>query len=93
MVNQVKASHILVDSKAEALQIISKLNSGEKFDKLAQKHSNCPSGKSGGDLGFFGKGQMVAPFEQAAFNLGKGQISEPVKTQFGYHIIKVTDTK
>jgi len=93
MVTQVKASHILVDSKAEAKQIIDKLNSGAKFENLAQKHSNCPSGKSGGDLGFFGKGQMVKPFEDAAFKLGKGQISEPVKTQFGYHIIKVTDTK
>ncbi len=93
MVTQVKASHILVDSKAEAKQIIDKLKSGAKFENLAQKHSNCPSGKKGGDLGFFGKGQMVKPFEDAAFKLQKGQVSEPVKTQFGYHIIKVTDTK
>ena len=93
MVNQVKASHILVASKAEAKQIIDKLNSGAKFENLAQKHSTCPSGKSGGDLGFFGKGQMVKPFEDAAFKAKKGEVTEPVKTQFGYHIIKVTDTK
>lgn len=93
MVNEVRASHILVASKSEALQIIDKLNSGAKFENLAQKHSSCPSGKKGGDLGFFGRGRMVREFEQAAFKLAPGQISGPVKTQFGYHIIKVTDTK
>ena len=93
MANEVRASHILVDSKTEAIQIIDKLNSGAKFENLAQKHSSCPSGKSGGDLGFFGKGRMVKEFETAAFNLGESQVSEPVKTQFGYHIIKVTDKR
>ena len=83
----------MVASKAEAKQIIDKLNTGAKFENLAQKHSSCPSGKSGGDLGFFGRGRMVKEFEEAAFKLQKGQVSEPVKTQFGYHIIKVTDTK
>jgi len=67
------------------------LNKGESFDKLAKELSiDKGSGKRGGDLGFFGRGAMVKPFELAAFKLEKNQISEPVKTQFGYHIIKRT---
>ena len=93
MVSEVRASHILVASKSEAMQIVDKLNSGAKFENLAQKHSTCPSGKKGGDLGFFGKGRMVPEFEQAAFKLAKGNVSQPVKTQFGYHLIMVTDSK
>ena len=60
---------------------------------LAKQHSKCPSGQKGGDLGFFGKGMMVPEFEGAAFTMQKGQVSQPIKTQFGYHLIKVTDSK
>jgi parvulin-like peptidyl-prolyl isomerase len=93
MVQEVKASHILVESKAEAQRLIAQIKGGESFENLARKHSKCPSGRSGGDLGFFTRGKMVPAFENAAFTLGKGQVSEPIKTQFGYHIIKVTDVK
>lgn len=93
MVSEVKASHILVESKAEAKRLIAQIRGGESFENLAQKHSKCPSGKSGGDLGFFTRGRMVPAFENAAFSMNKGDVSEPVKTQFGYHIIKVTDVK
>lgn len=84
----VKALHILVDHEHEAQDLIKKLNDGIKFQELAKDYSNCPSGQSGGSLGEFGKGQMVAPFETAAFSLNIDEVSEPVKTQFGYHLIK-----
>ena len=93
MVTEVRASHILVDKKAEAERLIQKINSGSSFEDLAKKHSSCPSGKKGGDLGYFGRNRMVKAFEEAAFNLNKGDVSQPVETQFGYHIIKVTDTR
>ena len=93
MVKEVRASHILVDSKLEADKLIAQINGGRKFEDLAKKYSKCPSGKKGGDLGYFGRGQMVKPFESAAFELEKGTISKPVETQFGYHIIKVTDKR
>jgi peptidyl-prolyl cis-trans isomerase C len=93
MVSQVRASHILVNSKAEADKLLNRLRAGAKFEHLAKKHSQCPSGRRGGDLGYFGKGQMVKPFEEVAFSIQKGQVSDPVKTQFGYHIIFVTDKK
>ncbi|MBN1390233.1 MAG: peptidyl-prolyl cis-trans isomerase [Candidatus Thermoplasmatota archaeon] len=93
MVVQVRASHILVNSKAEADKLSGRLKAGTRFEDLARKHSKCPSGKKGGDLGFFGKGQMVKPFEEVAFSLKIGQVSEPVKTQFGYHLILVTGQK
>ena len=86
---KVRASHILVEKHSKALEIISKIKEGEDFKKMAKLHSTCPSKKKGGDLGFFGKGQMVPEFERAAFNLNPGQMTnEPVKTKFGYHIIK-----
>jgi parvulin-like peptidyl-prolyl isomerase len=90
MVNEVRASHILVSTKQEANNLINQIRSGASFEKLAQQHSQCPSGKNGGDLGFFGLGQMVPAFETAAFTMEPGQVSQPVQTQFGYHIIKVT---
>lgn len=90
---RVKASHILVKTEAEAKEIIRKLSSGDDFAKLAKLYSQCPSGRAGGDLGYFGKGQMVKPFEDAAFKAKVGEIVGPVKTQFGWHVIKVTDMK
>ncbi len=93
MVNQVKASHILVPTINEAMSLMERINSGESFAALAQKHSKCPSGKKGGDLGFFGRNQMVKEFEMAAFGARKGEVVGPVKTDFGYHLIKVTDSR
>ena len=90
MPKEVRASHILVKTEAEARKLISDIKSGAKFEDLAKKHSTCPSGKEGGDLGFFGKNMMVKQFEDAAFKMEIGQLSEPIKTQFGYHVIKVT---
>ena len=86
--NTISAKHILVDQEHEANDILRKLEKGESsFEELAQKFSKCPSGKSGGDLGNFSKGQMVAPFEEAAFALEVGKYSQPIRTQFGYHLI------
>ncbi len=91
---QVKASHILVQTKEEAENIIKRLKKGADFAKLAQQYSlDHVSAKKGGDLGYFSKEQMVKPFADAAFALKVGQISKPVKTRFGYHVIKVTDKK
>lgn len=89
----VKASHILVDTKKEADMIKVKLNKGESFEALAKRYSKCPSGQNGGDLGYFERGQMVKPFEDAAFNLPIGKVSDPIQTQFGWHLIKVYDKK
>ena len=90
MSTKVKASHILVEKQSQALKVLEELKAGADFRELAKKYSTCPSGKKGGDLGQFGRGQMAREFEQAAFALKTGQVSEPVKTQFGYHIIKRT---
>ncbi len=91
MPSSVRCSHILVKTEQEAKQVLEKLKKGEDFTKLAEQCSSCPSKKQGGDLGSFGRGAMVRPFEQAAFALEKGQLSAPVKTEFGWHIIKRTD--
>lgn len=88
MSNKVNAQHILVDQEFEAQDLLKKLKEGDSFEFLAKEYSNCPSGKTGGNLGTFGKGQMVPAFEKAAFELEVGQVSGPVKTQFGYHLIK-----
>lgn len=90
MVDKIKCSHILVKKHSEALQILERIKKGESFADLARELSiDRGSGKRGGDLGFFGRGQMVKPFEEAAFKLKKGELTnEPVRTQFGYHIIK-----
>jgi len=93
-VGQIKASHILVKTEEEAKKIIERLKKGEDFAQLAKKYSiDTASAKNGGDLGYFSRGQMVPEFEAAASRLKPGEISEPVKTKFGYHIIKVTDKK
>jgi foldase protein PrsA len=88
MVDKIHCAHILVKTETEAKNIKARLDKGEKFGALAKNVSQCPSAKNGGDLGTFTKGKMVKEFEKAAFALEKGQTSEPVKTQFGYHIIK-----
>jgi peptidyl-prolyl cis-trans isomerase C len=91
MASKIKASHILVEKQGQALKIMEELKGGAKFQELAKKYSTCPSGKKGGSLGSFGRGQMVKAFETAAFALSPGKFTpEPVKTQFGYHIIKRT---
>ncbi len=88
MADKVHCAHILVKTQTEAKAVEERLKKGEKFGEIARQVSLCPSGKKGGDLGSFGRGQMVKEFEVAAFKLEKGATSEPVKTQFGYHIIK-----
>ena len=85
-----RASHILVKDKAMAQNIINRLKKGSNFNALAKELSTCPSKSKGGDLGWFGPGQMVPLFEQAVIKLSQGRISGIVKTQFGYHIIKKT---
>ena len=91
---EIEASHILLKTEDEAKAIIKQLGKGADFAKLAKEKSTGPSGKNGGALGWFGKGQMVPEFEQAVFALKKGTISPaPVKTQFGYHVIQVTDKR
>ena len=92
--DQIKARHILLDNEEKAVEIIKKLQAGEDFAKLASEYSTGPSAASGGDLGWFGEGQMVPEFSKAAFALNPGDIvTKPVKTQFGWHIILVEDRK
>ncbi len=86
----VRASHILVDSKEKAEELLKELKE-KSFEEVAKENSSCPSSANGGDLGNFEKGKMVPEFEEAAFALKVGEISQPVQTQFGYHIIKLTD--
>jgi len=93
MVKQVNAAHILVKTEKEARELKEEILKGKKFADVAKKRSSCPSGKSGGDLGWFGKGQMTAPFETAAFNAKKGDLVGPVKTEFGWHLILVKDQR
>lgn len=105
MSNSVRASHILLmyqgserstasrsqaEAQSQIQQIKAQVDSGEDFAALARQHSDCPSGQSGGDLGSFGRGQMVGPFEDAAFGLPVGGTSGIVETPFGYHIIRRT---
>lgn len=87
----VNAKHILVETKEKAEEIINEIKNGLNFEDAAQKYSSCPSKAQGGSLGRFAKGQMVPEFEDAAFSLEIGVVSEPVKTQFGYHLIKVEE--
>jgi parvulin-like peptidyl-prolyl isomerase len=91
MANEVGARHILVEQRYEADDLKKKLDQGEDFAVLAKKFSRCPSANAGGDLGTFGRGRMVPSFEEAAFGLkAVGDVSEPVQTQFGYHLIQRT---
>ena len=91
---EIKASHILMDTESEAIDVINMLNDGDDFAELAKNKSTGPSGPSGGDLGWFKRGQMVPPFEKAAFSLNKNEITQiPVQTQFGWHVIKIFDKR
>jgi len=86
---KIKCSHILVEKQSESLAILERIKAGEKFGKLAKELSTDKgSGKKDGNLGYFTKGMMVKQFEEAAFKLEIGEITEPIKTEFGYHIIK-----
>lgn len=88
------ARHILVQSESEAREIINQLNGGADFVELAKSESEAPEGENGGDLGYFSKDEMVAPFAEAAFALSEGEISKtPVQTNFGWHVIKVEDIR
>lgn len=91
MPSEVRASHILVKSEQEAQELYNEIKNGKPFAKAAQEKSLCPSGQNGGDLGFFTHGMMVKPFEDTAFSLKVGELSQPVETQFGWHLIQVTD--
>ncbi len=93
MSSKAHCCHILVKTLTEANAVKARLDKGEKFGEIAKQVSLCSSGKKGGDLGTFTRGKMVKEFEKAAFSLKKGQISQPVKSQFGWHIIKVNDTR
>jgi parvulin-like peptidyl-prolyl isomerase len=84
---QVRASHILVNTLEEAVNLKSQISDAKSFADIAGRTSMCPSRSQGGDLGMFPRGAMVKPFEDAAFSLDVGSISEPVQTQFGYHLI------
>ena len=88
MSNKVKCSHILVQKQSQALEILEEIKNGKKFGTAAKEISTCPSSKKEGDLGYFTKGMMVKEFDEVAFKLQIGEVSEPVKTQFGYHLIK-----
>lgn len=87
---EVRASHLLVKTKEEVEKVREEIVAGKDFAKAASEVSLCPSGARGGDLGFFGKGMMVPEFEQAAFSLPVGEISQPIETQFGWHLLVVT---
>ncbi|HBH62027.1 MAG TPA: peptidylprolyl isomerase [Nitrospiraceae bacterium] len=91
---ELKASHILVETEKEAKDILARIKKGESFSDLAKKFSkDRGSSDKGGDVGYFARGKMVPEFENAALSLKQGEVSEPVKTRFGYHIIKLTDIK
>ena len=87
----VKAKHILVDTEDKCKAVLEVIEGGVTFEEAAKTNSTCPSGQQGGDLGSFGKGQMVKEFEEAAFAAEIGDVVGPVRTQFGYHLIKVEE--
>ncbi len=91
--SEVKAAHILVASESKAKALKNRIENGESFGEVARKYSSCPSGEFGGNLGYFTRGKMVKEFEDAAFSLPVGVVSDPVQTQFGWHLIKVYDKR
>ncbi|WP_373019772.1 peptidylprolyl isomerase [Thiomicrorhabdus sp.] len=84
------ARHILVDTEEQCNELKEQIANGADFAELAKEHSNCPSGRSGGDLGQFGPGMMVPEFDKVVFSAEVGSVEGPVKTQFGYHLLQVT---
>jgi len=88
--SQATARHILVDSETKCQSLIDEIKGGADFAAIAKEHSSCPSGNSGGELGTFGKGQMVPEFETACFEGEIDAVQGPIKTQFGYHAVQVT---
>ena len=87
------ARHILVNTEAECQDLKQQIENGADFAELACKHSGCPSGRNGGDLGEFGRGQMVKEFDEAVFNGDVNVVQGPIKTQFGYHLLEVTSRR
>jgi len=85
------ARHILVDSEEKCLDLKAQIEGGASFEELAKEHSSCPSGRSGGALGTFSPGQMVKEFDTVVFNEAVGEVHGPVKTQFGYHLVEITE--
>ena len=88
---QASARHILVDSEEQCLQLKSDIENGADFAAVAREHSSCPSSRDGGNLGTFGRGQMVREFDEVVFSAPVGVVQGPVRTQFGYHLVEVTD--
>lgn len=86
-----KARHILVPTEAQCLELKGQIEGGADFADLAKQHSTCPSSDRGGDLGRFGPGQMVKEFDTVVFNEEVGKVHGPVKTQFGYHLLEITE--
>lgn len=88
--SQAAARHLLVDSEEQCLALKKDIEDGADFAEIAQAHSNCPSKMQGGDLGSFGRGQMVPEFDEVVFSAPLNEVQGPVKTQFGYHLLEVT---
>ncbi|ATF19985.1 peptidylprolyl isomerase [Phaeobacter gallaeciensis] len=91
--DEFNASHILVETKEDAAEVRAELDAGADFATLARERSTGPSGPNGGELGWFGKGRMVPEFEEAVLVMGAGDVSAPVQTQFGWHVIKLNDRR
>ena len=85
------ARHILVATEEQCIDLKQEIEGGADFAEVARQHSTCPSGQTGGELGTFGRGQMVPEFDQVVFTADLGQVQGPVQTQFGYHLIEVTE--
>ncbi|MCH9673845.1 MAG: peptidylprolyl isomerase [Gammaproteobacteria bacterium] len=85
------ARHILVDSEVQCTALKTEIEGGRDFADVAREHSSCPSGKDGGNLGEFGPGMMVKEFDEVVFNEAVGEVHGPIKTQFGYHLVEVTN--
>jgi len=88
--SQASARHLLVDTEEQCLALKAQIEDGADFADVAKEHSNCPSKMQGGDLGTFGRGQMVPEFDEVVFSADLNTVQGPVKTQFGYHLLEVT---